>query len=252
MKRITTSSFIPRRHGIAFLSAGLVLASLCLASLVCIGQADILETFDTTGTNVDWMLTTNPGRLLRIEPAGGDPGAYLHGQVQAAVPAWYATQDATNFLGDYAAKGVTSAGADLNIFAGNNEPNRSLTLDLSTTLGTGDYSLGLEAYYIGQDISTAGPGWNSYVYPLDASSTVILSGWTLLRGDGTPGDGKDWQALMHDVEAISFELGTPGFFYTDHTVFDLGLDNPRLITATPHPPHARHLATRNKAVSHWR
>jgi hypothetical protein len=226
------SVFVLRRAKTEFLSLGLGLASVWLSSLGCIGHADIIETFDTNSTNMDWMLTTNPLRLLRIEPAGGNPAAYLHGQVQAAAPTWYAAQSATNFFGDYAAKGVTSAGADINIFVGNTEPDRNVTLDLSTTLGTGDISLGLEAYYIGQDISNVGPGWNSYVYPLDANSTAVPSGWTLLRGDGTAGEGKDWQALMHDVEAIAFELGTPGFLYTDHTVFDLGLDNPRLITAT--------------------
>jgi hypothetical protein len=229
------SSFVLRspKRGLVFV--GLVLAWLSFEGLAGIAKADIIETFDNGTTNIDWMLTTDPGRLLRIEPTGGNPGAYLHGQVQAAVPTWSAAAGATNFLGDYAAKGVTNMGTDINIFVGNDEPNRNLTLDLRSTLGTGNYSLGLEAYYIGRDISNLGPGWNSYVYPLDAHSTVVPAGWTLLRGNGTPGNGQDWQALMHDVEAVGFELGSPGFAYTDHTLFDLGLDNPRLIT-TNQPP----------------
>lgn len=218
------------------LSVWCLLIPLLLLRLGSSASADIVESFDNNTTNIDWGLTSAPGRFLRIESVGGNPGAYLHGQVQSAVPTWSATVSATNYLGDYAAKGVTGMGGDINIFVGNDEPDRNVTLDLQTTLGTGNYSLGLEAYYIGQDVSNVGAGWNSYVYPLDAHSTVVPAGWTLVRGDGTPGDGKDWQALMHAVESVGFELGTPGYAYTDHTLFDLGLDNPRLMTASQPPP----------------
>jgi hypothetical protein len=41
---------------------------------------------------------------------------------------------------------------------------------------------------------------------------------------------------MHDVETLGFVLGQPGFAYTNHTIWDLGLDNPHLITASVPKP----------------
>lgn len=211
--------------------------TLCACALVSPALADIVETFDNGSDNGDWHLTSNPGRFLRIEPTGGNPGPYLHGDVQNAAPVWYVplgTQ--TDFLGDYFQKGVVSMGADINIFVGNQEPNRTLTLDLRTTLGTGDFAQGVEAYYVGPDISNNTPGWVSYGFPLDARSAVIPAGWTVYRGNGLPGTFLDWQDLMHDVETLGFILGQPGFAYTNHTVWDLGLDNPRLTMApVPEP-----------------
>jgi hypothetical protein len=217
-----------------------VLAGVCLAvRLAAPARADFVETFDNGSDNGDWHLTTNPIRLLTIEPTGGNPGAYLHGQVESAVPTWYVpvgTQ--TVFLGDYYAQGVTGMGIDLNIINGNSEPDRTLTLDLQTTLGTGDPSLGLEAYFIGPDISDTPPGWFRYAFDVEARADTIPAGWTLLRGDGAPGTDADWRALMQHVETLGYELGQPGFAYTNHTVWDLGLDNVRLSTspsAVPEP-----------------
>ena len=193
--------------------------------------ADIIETFDNGSDNGDWHLTSNPLRTLGIEPSGGHPGAYLRGDVETATPTWYVPfGTATNFLDDYHAKGVISVAADINIFVGNHEPNRTLTLDLLSTFGSGDFSRAVEAYYIGPDISDNVPGWVHYQFPLDARSQVTPNGW-MITNAGLPGTFLDWQNLMRDVETFGFVLGQPGFAYTNHTVWDLGLDNPRLTTA---------------------
>jgi hypothetical protein len=207
----------------------------------CFAHADVVETFDNGSNNGDWRLTSNADRLRQIETSGGNPGAYLHGQVESAVPTWYVPSGtSTDFLGDYYAKAVVGVGADINIFVGNQEPSRTLTLDLRTTQGTGDFFMnGIEAYYVGPDISNNTPGWVSYDFSLDARSAMVPAGWTVLRGNGLPGTFLDWQALMHDVETFAFMLGQPGFAYTNHTLWDIGLDNPRLITApVPEPTTA--------------
>jgi hypothetical protein len=210
---------------------------LSILAVVRPAAADIIETFSNGSDNGDWHLTTNPLRSLGIQPSGGNPGAYMRGDVNSATPTWYVPYGTTtNFLGDYYAKGVTGMSADINIFVGNQEPNRTLTLDLQTTLGTGDFSNAIEAYYIGPDISNNQPGWVHYQFSLDARSSVIPTGWTVFR-NGLPGNANDWQLLMHDVETFGFVLGQPGFAYTNHTVWDLGLDNPQLIgtTSVPEP-----------------
>ena len=78
------------------------------------------EGFEDLADRDGWRLTEDPHRLLQVESSGGNPGAYLHGQVAAAVPTWYVPlfQRHTQFLGNYAEHHVGSLSFDLNIFAG--------------------------------------------------------------------------------------------------------------------------------------
>jgi hypothetical protein len=199
-------------------------------------RAGFVETFDNGSDNGDWHLTTNPAELLVIEPDGGNPGPYLHGGVDSAVPTWYVPTgtQTSYFLGNFAEKKVGTLAFDINIFAGIEVPNRAVTLDLNTTLGTGDFSKGVDAYYIGTDISKLPVGWQSYEFPVNAASLTIPPGWVVTKGNGRPGTDADWQALMQDVETLGVELGEPGFFYPDW-IWDLGLDNARVTRLTRQP-----------------
>ncbi len=185
--------------------------------------AGFTETFDDGTDEGDWHLTVNPPL---VEPEGGNPGVYLRASADAAVPTWYVPLDTTTkyFLGDFASHHVAALSVDINIFSGVEVPDRAVTLDLNTTLGTGDFTKGVDAYYIGRDISKLPVGWHRYEFPIHAMSSTIPAGWVVTRGDGTPGTDADWQALMHDVETLGVELGEPGFFYP-FGIWDLGLDN---------------------------
>jgi hypothetical protein len=82
-------------------------------------RADVVDTFDNNINQGTWRLTSNPNRLYRIESSGGNPGAYLHGQVAAAVPTWYASGPAGNpYLGNWSAGAYRSFRFDLNISGG--------------------------------------------------------------------------------------------------------------------------------------
>ncbi|MGI8955573.1 MAG: hypothetical protein ACR2II_01500 [Chthoniobacterales bacterium] len=189
-------------------------------------RAGFVETFDNGSNNGDWHLTVNPAT---IQPDGGNPGAYLRASADAAVPTWYVPYltKSTYFLGNYAGKQVGTLAVDFDIFSGVQVPDRAVTLDLNTTLGTGDFSKGVGAYYIGTDISRLPVGWHTYEFPVNASSPTIPPGWVVTKGNGQPGTDADWQALMHDVETLGVELGEPGFFYP-FGIWDIGLDNPRI------------------------
>ncbi len=184
-----------------------------------------VETFDNGSDEGDWHLSSNPNELLVIEPDGGNPGPYLHGTVDAAIPTWYVPTDtATHFLGNYARAEVSELAFDINIFAGLAVPDRAVTLDLKTTFGTGDLSQGVDAYYVGRDISTFPIGWHTYRFPVDAASATIPPGWVVTKGNGKKGNDADWRKLMREVEIIGVQLGQPGYFYP-FWIFDLGLDN---------------------------
>lgn len=215
----------------ALLRSALVLFAF-LAFLATV-HAGFVETFDNGSNNGDWHLTTNPPT---IEPEGGNPGFYLHATADAAVPTWYVplnTAD-TYFLGNYAAKQVGALAFDVNILSGVQVPDRAVTLDLNTTLGTGDFSKGVDAYYVGRDISRLPQGWHTYKFPVDAASVTIPAGWVVTKGNGKPGTDADWQALMQDVETVGVELGKPGFAYP-FGIWDLGLDNCRISKRLSNP-----------------
>lgn len=223
---MNTTSAITAARKMPLRSAGLcqVLPLLIFLAVPAL-QAGLIETFDD-GNPSDWHLTTAPAV---IEPDGGNPGPYLHATADAAVPTWYVPTGtpSTPFLGDYVSENVGSMSFDINVFAGISTPPRNVTLDLNTTLGTGDFSKGVDAYYIGRNITNLPVGWHTYAFPIDATSPTIPQGWVVTRGDGTPGTDADWQALMQDVETIGVELGTPGYFYP-FWIWDLGLDNCRI------------------------
>jgi hypothetical protein len=189
-------------------------------------RAGFVETFDNGSNNGDWHLTVNPAT---IEPDGGNPGPYLRATADAAAPTWFVPLDTTNtyFLGNFAMHKVGTIAADIDIFSGVKVPNRAVTLDLNTTLGTGDFGKGVDAYYIGTNISRLPVGWRTYKFPINASSPTIPPGWVVTKGDGRPGTNADWRALMRDVETLGVELGEPGFFYP-FGIWDLGLDNARI------------------------
>jgi hypothetical protein len=193
-------------------------------------DAAFVETFDNGSDNGDWHLTDDPTRLLVIETDGGNPGPYLHGQVNSSIPTWYVPVGTATkfFVGDYAAKGVSGLSFDVNIFEGFQVPNRNVTLDLLTSLGTGDFGQGVEAYYIGADISKLPVGWHTYTFRFDATSQTIPPGWVVInRATDQNGTDADWQALMHDVETIGLFLYNPQYLYPTF-FWDLGLDNVRI------------------------
>ena len=130
------------------------------------GACQLCGEFQYGSDDGDWHLTDNPDRLLQIEANGGNPAAYLHGQVFTPVPVWYVPlgTSPTHFLGNYYAQQVGRISFDLNIFSGTQAPNRAITFGLLTTLDTGDFSQGLEAYKIGANVSTLPVGWETVLF----------------------------------------------------------------------------------------
>lgn len=96
-------------------------------------------------------------------------------------------------------------------FSGLAVPDRNITLDFSTTLWTGDFSKGVDVYYVGTDISKLPVAGYTYEFPVDAASLTIPAGWIATKGNGKPGTDADRQALMRDVETADVKLGTPGY-----------------------------------------
>ena len=185
----------------------------------------IVETFEDGSDTGDWRLTSDPGRLLVIEPSGGNPGAWLHGQVSAGVPTWYVPLGATptRFLGNYAGKGVGGLSFDLNIFAGTEAPDRAVTLDFETTFGTGDFTKGVAVLLYWQR-HLHFPGWLEDLLLPDRCGITDHS-----AGLGRHSRHRRRLAGAHARRRdVRLRTGQAGILYPILGVWDLGLDNVRI------------------------
>ena len=89
LDRARPSRRLNRRMMFSHVAKLKLLVPFALTLSIAIARANFVETFSNGSDDGDWHLTNNPDRLLQIEPSGGNPGAYLHGQVFTPVPVWY-------------------------------------------------------------------------------------------------------------------------------------------------------------------
>src|SRR5215475_13845131 len=105
---------VAQGEGLMLQSRFLVLGMATVAAVAAPVAADVVDTFTNNVNLGAWRLTTNPNMLYQIEPTGGNPGAYLHGQVSTAVPTWYIDVPSGNpYTGDFAAEGIQSFKFDM-------------------------------------------------------------------------------------------------------------------------------------------
>jgi hypothetical protein len=207
-----------------------IIGTLSLALAVAAQAADFAEGFDGNSNVGGW---TFAAPFESIAPAGGNPGPFLRGQIDAQAPYAHSTTATTLFTGDYRARGVTSVGADLiTIAATFATPGRQLAVLLVTDSGTADPADDWAAYRFGADIPAAGQGWQSYDFAVPALDDSWPADWLALDlGPAAP--DPDWGALMADVSSLGFFYGDPAqaasYIFQS---WDVGLDNAR-ITSGP-------------------
>ncbi len=220
----------------------------CGALVAALSQASFTETYDD-GTDVgNWILTTNTLRERTIQPTGGNPGAYLEGQVSASIPTWSTASTSYQpgfndefkrdsvFVGNWTAAEVTGLSADLDVLGvGVWGPDRAITLHLMQMDDTG-FGVNYEATWTTADLPDVPEGWNHYDFAIDANGGTIPTDWVFTRGDGTPGTDAEWSTFLSKVDLVQIEYGKPGYFYPSLGVWTLGIDNIHLETSpTPEP-----------------
>jgi hypothetical protein len=211
------------RKTVILILAGL-LCGMCATSTT---RAEYVESFENNINSAGWFYTTNPIRINQIEPTGGHPGAWFHGTANAGAPTVQTMPGiASAFTGDYASRGVSRVGVDIEVLNGDND-HRGFTLAL-TDFADGDINNLIVAYTSLRPIPNSGSGWRPYLFNVPATSGRIPSTWSMFRGDGAAPTDADWQALMSHVDQVAFMWGEFGFAYPLHTVWDLGIDNVRI------------------------
>lgn len=192
------------------------------------------ETFSPWTFDVGhWALTTNDLRARVIEPTGGNPGGYLHGEVASPIPTWSTASrrfdpeagSDTIFVGNYLANDIRRISADLCVYqAGSWSASRTVTLQL-VRWDVANATILLEATYSLPDIPDVPDGWRHYKFRVDARSATIPPGWQLEHGDGSPATDADWAVLMHQIDVVGFGFWKPGYMYPALGLWELGIDN---------------------------
>lgn len=202
------------RRGILVSVSLLILGS----SLGALAQMGGVVTFDNGQHGWSWW-----GAFTEwIEPTGGNPGAYLHGEHCCAYfPIAFNT---STFTANYQQAGLASLGIDLIIVEGWQLPVVLMLLtDNDTPQGGDDYG----AFVFGPDGPVPGDGWLSYDFIVPAQETTLPPGWSMWR---TTVDR--WAELMQDVDEVRFMVGDPTTGYID-SEWIVGMDNVRFSQYEP-------------------
>ncbi len=215
---------------------------LLLAQAPLRGGEDVFTVTFDAGNHGRWSYFGNPANEIEvIEPAGGNPGAYLHSTcVGLACLDTFAPQPRTMlgstsmFTGDYRDRGVVSLGIDLILHDVDfSAEDRPLTLMLRNDSGTpADEGDDIVVYFVGpEDIPVPGEGWKSFDFVVPSESVTLPVGWVLQQGTGAGADA-DWNTVITDVDQVIYFYGDPEFFFIFQQ-WEPGLDNPRIATAVP-------------------
>jgi hypothetical protein len=215
---------------------GLVFFSFSISAAA---RASFVETFDGGGNTGGWSYGT--GNEV-IEPTGGNPGAYLHDPIVDT----FAPQPATTlgvvspFVGNYRVMGVIRVGIDLITHAVDfSAEGRPLSLILYSDNSTpGNFDDDWGAYTIGPtNIPLPGQGWVAYDFVVPSQSTTLPPGWTFIQFGGSA-PPPNWLGLINKVSQLRFFYGNPEKFFIFQQ-WDIGLDDPRIVTASPSDPPGR-------------
>ncbi|MCB9897009.1 MAG: hypothetical protein H6825_03280 [Planctomycetes bacterium] len=164
------------------------------------------------------------GPPSQFPPGGGNPGSFLRSQPDTFAPQLHTTVAGSPFHGDWRAMQVSSVGVDLRTISTQFAFQRECTLILTS-------GSGCQVYFLGTDfVPQVAEGWKSFDFAVDAASTTLPAGWSVLNPCGS--DDQTWNTVITDVTEVRFFYGDPTFFFI-FDIWDVGADNPRLECGSP-------------------
>lgn len=181
--------------------------------------ADTVVGFEHSINTGNWTF----GPPSSFPATGGNPGWYLHPLPMDTYAPQAHTQGTSVFTGDWRAQKVLSVGCDLRTFSTQFIFQREVTLVLSNGADS--------VYFLGTSfVPQVNEGWKSFDFAINAASTTIPLGWSVLNGAGTP--SQVWNNVIQNVTEVRFFYGDPTFFFI-FDIWDVGIDNPRIVFQGP-------------------
>ncbi len=199
-------------------------------------QTTFVETFDNPNIEGNWSYFGDPKNHVEvIEKDGGNPGGFLHSTCDGlSCLDTYAPKfrteigDASIFLGDYRAKGVTELGVDLATFGPEivTWQGRPLSLMLRYDGGTPlEWSDDIQVFYVGNvNIPPPNGKFRQFKFKVPSQSTTLPDGWKVMYGYNTGDDDADWNTVIGNVSQVTFFYGDPEYFFMFQQ-WELGADN---------------------------
>ncbi len=202
----------------AAVAAGLVGAGAVSA------QTTFRDTFEGNQNHGGWEFGETAGY---IAPAGGNPGAYLHGEFFFSYLPFTETSEAATtglFIGNYRERNVSRIAADVNNFIGP-VTQWPFCLLLETDNGTpADPMDDWAAFTLGEAIPVPGTGWRTFSFDVPSQATTFPRGWQEFRYPPAP-PTQDWNLLVTNVASVYFYWGDPTLLYIGYQEWKSGLDN---------------------------
>lgn len=216
--------------------ASVILALLAAVAVSQAAQTTFTENFEG-GSNVGGWTFGAPAFEV-IEPAGGNPGAFLHNVFLDTFAAQPRTSlgVASPFVGDYRAMGVRFVGIDLAIFSPNTTTaGRPLSVILYDDGGTpADLTDDCRVYRIGGHPAPMPNGnWARYRFRVPSGNVTLPPGWQL-QGCAGLTDDQAWNRVITGVDQLRFFTGDPALFFI-FQAWDIGADNPTVISGDVDP-----------------
>jgi hypothetical protein len=196
-----------------------------------------VDTFEGGTNTAGWSFNSLSPDV--IEPAGGNPGAWLHNAgLDTFAPILTNSPSVPSpFTGNLRARGVTSIGVDARTDAATfGAGGRQFSLLLRNIRGTpnnpddDDY-----AYFVGPTVPQVGEGWKSFDFNVPSQDTsAVPAGWS----GGHAGDpenfrpGVTWNDVITNVDVVEFWWLHPAFFAIFQQ-WDVGVDNVRVTVPEP-------------------
>jgi hypothetical protein len=214
----------------------ILLVAFGLAAGRALAQQSVVDGFEGGANKGGWTFNvTNPDVL---EPAGGNPNAWLHNDLVISFAPILTTQFGlvSEFVGDYRAANVTmiSIDARTNTCSLGCE-GRNFALLLRDTKGTSDPEDDDYTYRVDDAvlIPAPGAGWVHYDFPIPSQTNdPVPAGWT----GGWAGDlenfrpGVDFADVISNVDRVEFWWLHPAFVALLQD-WDIGVDNVALVAA---------------------
>jgi hypothetical protein len=211
--------------------------SLALGVLACLvgasrAQSGYVETFEHGNVGQwTWLGLGTP----QVQPAGGNPGAYLTKVFQqSAGAALKHLAEESPFVGDYRARGVRQIGVDLATFLTQENlahPDFHMTLGLANDAGTPLDPNDDSIYYLETSLKPpmVGEGWKSYQFDVPSQVTGTPPGWSFYDNPVLPpiADPMTWDEVITDVSYLWILNGDPLGFYIISN-WNVGADNVRI------------------------
>jgi hypothetical protein len=167
---------------------------------------------------------------------GGNPGFWLRNNfLDTFAPQPSTTYGVSSqFTGDYRARGVDGLVADVQVLdvdfsAGERPLSPILYSDANTPDPADDCSI----FQLGTaDIPLPDQGWKRFKFAVPSSSPTMPPRWATLNGCAGLNEDQAWNAVIGDVDQVTFFFGNPRFFFI-FQFWDVGLDNVGIRTNLP-------------------